>query len=126
VKACLLVSIGGICGALSRHFMAGWISKWAGPGFPWGIFAVNIAGCFAMGILIGLAEQTRWISAEVRWLVATGFLGSLTTFSTLEADTFHLWRNGQLGLAVLNAGGSVVAGVVVLAGAYHLALWMRS
>jgi len=50
---------------------------------------VNIAGCFVMGILIALAEQTRWVSEEVRWLVATGFLGSLTTFSSLEADTFH-------------------------------------
>ena len=111
---------------MSRHFLAGWISKWAGPVFPWGIFAVNIAGCFVMGLLIGLAEQTRWVSEEARWLVATGFLGSLTTFSTLEADTFHLWRNGHGGVAILNAGGSVVVGLAVLAGAYHLALWMRS
>ncbi|MEQ1842774.1 MAG: CrcB family protein, partial [Verrucomicrobiales bacterium] len=84
MKAWLLVGAGGIVGALSRYFLVGWISKWSGPasGFPWGVFTVNIAGCFAMGVIIGLAEQTRWISDEVRWLVATGFLGSLTTFST--------------------------------------------
>jgi fluoride exporter len=128
VKAWLLVAAGGVVGALSRHFLVGWISRWSGPdaGFPWGVFTVNVAGCFVMGVIIGLAEQTRWISEEVRWLVATGFLGSLTTFSTFGADTFHLWRNGHLGLALANAGGSVVAGLAVLAAGYHLAIWARA
>ena len=97
-----------------------------GSPFPWGVLAVNLVGCLIMGVLIALSEQTRWVSEEVRWLVATGFLGSLTTFSALSADTFHLCRNGQVGLAALNAGGSVAAGLAVLAGAYHLTLWLRS
>jgi len=126
VKAIMLVSLGGIAGALSRHYVSAWVSNWTGTGFPWGIFVVNVFGCALMGIVIGLAEQTRWISDEVRWLVATGFLGSLTTFSTLSGDTFHLWRHGHLGLAVLNAGGSVAAGLAALAGAYQLTVWLRS
>jgi CrcB protein len=126
VRAALLVSLGGIVGALSRHFLSGWIARALGTEFPWGIFFINVAGCVLMGVVIGLAEQTRWISDEVRWLVVTGFLGSLTTFSTLSGDTFHLWRNGHVGLAALNAGGSLAVGLALLAGAYQVTIWLRS
>ena len=126
MKGFMLVSLGGVAGALTRHYLSGWISVWAGRGFPWGIFVVNILGCALMGVLMGLAEQTRWISAEVRCLVSTGFLGSLTTFSTLSGDTFQLWRQGSAGLALWNAGGSLMAGVVVVCGAYNLTVWLRS
>jgi CrcB protein len=79
-----------------------------------------------MGIVIALTEQTRWISDEVRLLVVTGFLGSLTTFSTLSGDTFQMWRHGHIGLAALNAGGSVAAGLIALTGAYQVTVFLRS
>jgi CrcB protein len=126
MKACVLVGLGGIAGALARHYLAGWISAWAGRSFPWGIFGVNMAGCFLMGLVMALAEHTRWIPAETRWFVATGFLGSLTTFSTLSGDTFLLLRQGQMALAMFNAGGSVLGGLGAVCGGYYLTLWLRS
>ncbi len=79
-----------------------------------------------MGLVVGLAELTRWITPETRWMLVTGFLGSFTTFSTFGADTFHLWRHGQIVPALANVGGSVAGGLVLVVAGYHLAGWIRS
>ncbi|MFB9905157.1 fluoride efflux transporter FluC [Allokutzneria oryzae] len=78
-----------------------------------GIFAVNVLGSFVLGALTGAAASTPAVA-----LLGTGFCGALTTYSTFGYDTFHLLEQGARRTALLNALGSIVAGVLAAAGGF--------
>lgn len=90
----LLVALGGGAGALARYLLGGWVQRWAGAGFPWGTLTVNLVGCLVAGFVIrwlgGMAEAT-----QMRALVAVGFLGAFTTFSTFGVETVALLQRGE-------------------------------
>ncbi len=113
MKLALIVGLGGFFGAIGRYFLVDAIERvWQGPnGFPWGIFAANMLGCLVIGAFFGYSTHVRVISDEMRLLVVTGFLGSLTTFSTFGHQTLQLLRRGQIGLGLANIGASVLVGL---------------
>ncbi len=94
----LAVGIGGFAGAVSRFQISLWLSGWStqrfGRVYPFGTFAVNIAGCLLIGILMTLAADKKIPDAWQRALV-TGCLGSLTTFSTFSYETIELIRDDR-------------------------------
>lgn len=101
LRAPVAVSLGAIGGALIRYYLGNWLVQTTGVNdFPVGTFAVNLLGCFLMGIFVAAGLKTASISPELRLLVATGFLGSLTTFSSYGLDTANLveapgwWQDG--------------------------------
>lgn len=93
-----------------RWLLAGVVPK-PENGFPIGIFLVNVTGCFIFGLLEGFcrARGDGWHLA-----LLTGVLGGYTTFSTFGWQTYQLARTGQLWMALLNAAGSVMAGVLAI------------
>lgn len=94
VRSPIAVSLGAIAGALSRYYLGLWFGQRFGTAFPYATMFINITGCLAMGFFFTLAmERMPSIPPEVRLLVAVGFLGSYTTFSTYELDTLTLLRN---------------------------------
>ena len=104
----IVISLGAIAGALSRYYLTLWFAQRFGIDFPYGTFFINLTGCFAMGFFATLAlQRVDLISPEVRLLVAVGFLGSYTTFSTYGLDSVLLLRRSAaagfywLGSAVL-------------------------
>ena len=113
MKAALCIGLGGFIGALCRHGMASWIGR-SSSGFPIGILAVNVAGCFAFGLLFGIVEATGSLGKEARLFVFSGFLGAFTTFSTFGHDTFVHLRSGQFGHAAANVGLSVALGLIAV------------
>ena len=82
----------------------------AGPGFPLGTWAVNVAGCLGLGALMGLADTRLGFTPEARLFLGIGVLGSLTTFSTFGYETIELLRASQLGLALANVAGNLLVG----------------
>ena len=110
----LVLFAGGGVGAALRYALGLWVDERTGPGFPWGTFAVNVAGCFAIGVLATMADEHAWISPPARLLLVTGLLGGFTTFSTFGMETWQLVEDGAGWLALANAGGSVVAGVAAV------------
>jgi CrcB protein len=113
VRNPLAISFGAIAGALSRYYLTSWSVQRFGTSFPYGTFFINLTGCFVMGFFTTLAvERAIAISPEVRLLVAVGFLGSYTTFSTYGLDTVALARNHQFVTASFYWLGSAILGVV--------------
>lgn len=109
----LLVAIFGSLGALSRYG----ISTAIGPrSFPYATMAINVAGSFALGVVLTLATQK--IRPDLATALAIGFLGAFTTFSTLSWDTFSLLRDGRPIAALTNAVFSLFAGITAAALGY--------
>jgi len=105
----LVVGAGGFAGAIARYAVALWIdSYWRRP-FPLATFCINVSGCFLIGLFLSLA-LLRLPDPMLRLLLATGFLGAYTTFSTFELETHNLTVSGATGWALANVIASVVAG----------------
>ncbi len=113
----LAVGLGGFVGAIARYLLTLWLIKVAGRAFPWGTLLVNVLGCLLIGLLMQLALSRPWFSAPLRLLLVTGFLGSLTTFSTFSFETLDLVDRGAWWLAAGNVLLNLVLGLAaVLAG----------
>lgn len=110
----VLVAVGGAIGSSLRHFVNIASLRLFGPNFPWGTFAVNVAGSFAMGVFIELLARRFNGSNELRLFVATGILGGFTTFSAFSLDFAVLWERGAAGQAFAYAAGSVVVSLLAL------------
>jgi fluoride exporter len=110
----LMIALGAIPGALTRFHLTEWCKKTIGRGFPYGTFLINITGCLVTGIFVAVTTQVSGFSVPLKLLVATGFLGSYTTFSTYEFDTFTLGQQGKWGAMVVYGVGSVVLGVLAI------------
>ena len=111
----IAISLGAVAGALSRYYITLWFASRFGTAFPYGTFFINITGCFAMGFFITLAfERVPTIPSEVRLMVATGFLGAYTTFSTYGLETNVLWRDRSYSIAASYWAGSAILGVIAV------------
>ena len=93
----------------------------AGPAgtFPWGTFAVNVLGCFAIGAVAAWVESKGGSHPSHPFLVG-GLLGGFTTFSTFGLETLRLLEADRAGLAALYALGSLGLGVLAVAFAFWL------
>src|SRR5258705_634618 len=112
-----LLFAGGGTGSVLRYAVGLWIEARVGPGFPWGTFAVNVSGCFLIGVLATLADEHAWITPAARLALVTGVLGGFTTFSAFGLETWQLVEDGHTWLALANAAASVaLCGPPVVAG----------
>ena len=111
IRLCI-IGAGGFTGSVLRYLVSGWVQDRSGSIiFPFGTLAVNMLGCFFIGLLTFLVESRALFSVETRSFILIGLLGAFTTFSTFGNETLSLVREGQLNLALINAMGQVVAGV---------------
>jgi CrcB protein len=107
----LIVGMGGFIGANARFIVGRWaMQKWGGQ-FPIGTFLINVSGSFILGLFATLALHFAW---DDRWrlLIAVGFVGAFTTFSTFEYETLELAIQGSWMGAGVNILGSVLCGFI--------------
>ncbi|MFN6568730.1 fluoride efflux transporter CrcB [Dendronalium sp. ChiSLP03b] len=113
IRIPIAISLGAIVGALSRYYLTLWFAQYFGTSFPYGTFFINLSGCLAMGFFATLAvEKVAIISPEIRLMVATGFLGAYTTFSTYGLDTIGLLRSATWLSATTYWAGSAILGII--------------
>ena len=105
----LLVFVGGGLGAMARYFVTTNLAGKLGN-FPIGTMTANIIGSFLMGLAVGIIAERSNLE-NLRLLVAVGFLGGFTTFSSFSAETLSLIQGGQIFSAVINIFVSVAAGL---------------
>ncbi len=114
IRAPMAVSLGAISGALSRYYLTVLSSQWFGTNFPYGTFFINLTGALVMGFFVTFTLERTITSPDLRLLIAVGFLGSYTTFSTYALDSMTLLRTGNYGLSLFYWAGSAALGVVCL------------
>jgi fluoride exporter len=113
VRNPIAVSLGAIAGALSRYYLSLWFMQRFGTSFPYGTFFINLSGCLIMGFFVTLTlERIPSIPHEVKLLVATGFLGSYTTFSTYGLESFLIFTNKRIFIGSFYWLGSAFLGII--------------
>jgi CrcB protein len=109
MEEALLVGCGGVVGALTRFYLGVAIARQVGAGFPFATLAINISGCFLLGLINALAlDRAEWMPPAARLLIGVGFCGAYTTFSTFGYETVTLLRAGayaQVGWYLLLSNG---------------------
>ncbi len=122
----IVISLGAIAGALSRYYITLWFAQRLGTNFPYGTFFINLTGCFAMGFFVTWAmDRVVTISPEVRLFVATGVLGSYTTFSTYGLDTITLLGDRRVIPTAFYWVGSALLGILSVQVGVSLARLVR-
>src|SRR5262245_60489565 len=115
VTKVLLVLLGGALGTGCRSWLSTFVySVVEKPSFPHANFIINVSGSFIIGILAELFEERMPVSPTTRAVLLTGVLGGYTTFSSFSLETFSLLRDGKIWLALANALGSVLLGLVAV------------
>ncbi|MDP2527037.1 fluoride efflux transporter CrcB [Maribacter dokdonensis] len=119
MKQFILVFLGGGFGSILRYIISKNLNAYY-SNFYLGTFLVNVIGCLIIGILIGLSLKNNYISENQTLLLATGFCGGFTTFSTFALESNILLKESSLIQTSLYMGLSVVIGVLAIS----LGLWI--
>lgn len=121
MKTILLIGSGGFIGSVARYGLQQLISRFYPSVFPSGTLLVNLAGCFAIGLIYGLSERNDWMNEDWKLFLAIGLCGGFTTFSSFSYENVRLIRDGQYGLAFLYIAASVLLGVALTFAGIYLA-----
>lgn len=115
MREALLVGFGGFIGSIARFALGALVTQLsAASRFPFGTLAVNTVGCFAIGLIAGIAEHTSAFSPHTRLLLITGVLGGFTTYSAFAYESFFLAREHARLLAATNVVAHIVAGLAMV------------
>ena len=110
-----LVGSGGFVGAICRYGLSGFVQRYAPlSAFPYGTLGVNLAGCFLIGIVVGLVDSRQMFGPEFRLFVLIGVLGGFTTYSTFGYETFALLRDADFARAFGNVTIHIVLGLTLV------------
>ena len=114
------VAAGGALGALARYGLDRVIERRSFSVFPWSTFAINVSGCFIVGLVIGALVDRHHAPQWIRAALVVGFCGAYTTFSTFAQETLDLAEANDYSVALLNVSASVIAGLMAVLVGQHL------
>jgi CrcB protein len=119
MKELWLVCLGSFFGGGARYLVSKAVQSCLAVSFPWGTMAVNVVGCFLIGLLSGLSLGGQ-MSPTTKLVLVTGFCGGFTTFSTFMNENLLLGRDGAVLSAVLYTFASLALGLVAVLIGYQI------
>jgi len=118
IKQLLLVFVGGGFGSVLRFVLGKYLNN-SQNGIPYGTFAANIIGSLLIGIILGMAAKNDTLTSNQTLLLATGFCGGFTTFSTFAYENHILLKSGDFtSFAIYTIASFVVGFLAVFFGMY--------
>jgi fluoride exporter len=112
IKNILLIGLGGGIGSMARYLCQRWVAANYMYSFPWGTFAVNIIGCFAIGIFWGMTFKSFDNNESWKLFLMTGLCGGFTTFSAFTLEGIGLLKEEKLALFFTYVAASVLIGLL--------------
>ncbi len=117
-----LVFLGGGAGSIARYMVTKLVSDRMG-GIPFGTLAVNLIGCFLIGVIYAaLQKYSIGNQTEIKLLLATGFCGGFTTFSAFTYENNLFWQQGSNFLALAYILGTLGSGLIATFIGMHLVI----
>jgi CrcB protein len=105
----LMVAVGAIFGVLGRAILSKKIDKEKRSAFPIATFMINMIGCFVLGIVVALP-----LDPHILLMLATGLIGTFTTFSTFNVENMNLLRKKRYALLLSYTGSTYVFGILLI------------
>ena len=112
LRQILLVALGSALGGIARFLASKGLYSAAPMQFPLPTLAVNIVGCFLIGVLYAWSADSRLMSPDSRLLLTTGLCGGFTTFSAFAYENIVLMRSGAYSMVLVYITASVVLGIL--------------
>ena len=119
MKNLALVFIGGGTGSMARYLLGKFLNN-STTGIPYGTFLANILGSLLIGLILGYFANSENLSQETTLLLATGFCGGFTTFSTFAYESHLFLKSGDFFSFAAYALASIVVGFA----AVFLGMWL--
>ena len=116
-----LIALFGAAGTLARYGLQGLVQTRANGSFPYGTLAVNLTGCFFLGLIAQFTLNRLVISPDWRIAIAVGFFGGYTTFSAFGWETAKMLEEGEWSSASAYVCASVIAGLFLSVAGIRLA-----
>jgi CrcB protein len=117
------VGLAGSLGAVTRFVVDGTVRARVESRLPAGTMAINISGSLLLGVLTGLV-MFHAAPSTLTLVAGTGFCGGYTTFSTSSFETVRLAQQGKVGIAMLNAGGTLGGALLAAGAGLALTAWL--
>ena len=118
MQAYLWVSVGAVFGACLRFFLARFTAKVVSADFPYGTLIINVTGSFILGLFMIWTTERVLADIRWRWLIAIGFCGSYTTFSSYAFETIASMEQGHWIMFAVNIlSNNLLCLLAVIAGA---------
>ena len=117
----LLISLGAMLGANLRYWVGGWAASRFGAAFPYGTLIINLTGSFLLGLSMTLMAERFLVDPRWRLLIAVGFLGGYTTFSSYTYESMNLLLSGEILLGLFDLLGSSIFGALAATAGIFLA-----
>jgi fluoride exporter len=115
LEKAIWISVGAVLGANARYLLGVWAAERWGAAFPYGTLIINLTGSVILGVFLTFATQRALVDPRLRLLIAVGFCGSYTTFSTYTYESLTLMLNGSWGAGLFNLLGSSGLGLAAVA-----------
>lgn len=119
MKNLALVFIGGGTGSMARYLLGKFLNN-STTGIPYGTFLANILGSLLIGLILGYFTKSENLSQETTLLLATGFCGGFTTFSTFAYESHLFLKSGDF----ISFAAYALASIVVGFAAVFLGMWL--
>ena len=120
IKNILLVGLGGGLGSIARYLCQRWVLATFPHSFPFGTFAVNVTGCFLIGLFWGITFKSFESNEHWKLFLMTGICGGFTTFSAFTLEGMGLIKENKPALFLLYICGSVILGLLATYGGMRL------
>ena len=115
----MAVGAGSFLGGAGRYLVS-LAMKGVSKGFPWATLAVNLVGCFLIGLLWGIFSKSGTEGGHWALFLTVGFCGGFTTFSTFSKEALVMLQAGNIWGFAGYVSISVIAGVALVALGYFL------
>lgn len=120
MKQILLVFVGGGFGSALRFIIGKWLNS-SNDGIPYGTFAANIIGSLLIGVILGLAAKNDSLTESQTLILATGFCGGFTTFSTFAYENHVFLKSGDFtSFAIYTIASFAIGFLAVFLGMYFV------
>ena len=114
IRSILIVGTGSFIGGALRFIISTAMKNGCTSSFPWGTLAVNLLGCFLIGIIYTCFAKYSTTSHTLCLLLTTGFCGGFTTFSTFANEGMQMLQNNNIGGFIAYASISLLGGIALV------------
>ncbi|WP_405199502.1 fluoride efflux transporter CrcB [Christiangramia sp. LLG6405-1] len=112
IKNLLLVFLGGGLGSSLRYLVSKYLND--GGVIPQGTLVVNVLGSFLLGLALGWLIKQDMLNHPLNFLIAIGFCGGFTTFSTFSFENFNMIKSGDYISFSIYFLGSIILGIIAI------------